>query len=193
MSSPAKAGDPVRRDVEADHDRLGLLDTPRGMTTGMLATAVVLLAISPALAGSWKHEYVSNDGNILTYTENGKTVFYIGCGRGFAIHVKYPGQARKEGEADIAISTSRGRMTFNGDFEDPEEFKGTDFRQTYLGYSRRDDQVFGKRWNATKARVLNMLDSHGPITISAGDGSYRLPAIDAAGGWHKKIDECKFD
>jgi hypothetical protein len=100
--------------------------------------------------------------------------------------------AAQDGEADIAISTSHGRMTFNGDFEDPEIFKGTDFKQTYLGYSRRDDYVFSKKWNATKARVLNMLDSHGPTTISAGDNSYRLPAIDAGGDWHKAIDECKF-
>jgi hypothetical protein len=174
--------------------RLGVLDTPlsRGTTIRVVATLAAIALASPALAGTWKHEYVANDGNILTYTENGKTVFYIGCGRGFAIHVKYPGQAKKEGDADIAISTSRGRMAFNGEFEDPEEFKGTDFRQTYLGYSRRDDEVFGKKWNAKKARVLDILDSHGPITISGGDNSYRLPAIDAGSNWHKAIEECKF-
>jgi hypothetical protein len=39
MSSPAQAGDPVRRDVEVNHDRLGLLDAPpsRAMTTRVLA------------------------------------------------------------------------------------------------------------------------------------------------------------
>jgi hypothetical protein len=132
------------------------------------------------------------DGNVLTYTEDGKILFYIGCGRGFAIHVKYPGQAKQEGDADIAISTSRGCMTFNGAFEDPQVFGGTDFRQAYLGYLHSDPRVFGKAWNAKKARLLNMLDSHGPITISAGENSYRLPAIDAGGDWHKTIDECKF-
>jgi hypothetical protein len=177
-----------------NNKRFGILDTPlsRGMTARVLAALIAIGCIPPALAGTWKHEYVANDGNVLTYTEKGKTVFYIGCGRGFAIHVKYPGQAKKEGDADIAISTSRGRMAFNGGFEDPKEFNGTDFWQTYLGYSRQDDEVFGKKWNAKKARLLDILDSQGPITISGGDTSYQLPAINAGSGWHKAIEECKF-
>jgi hypothetical protein len=52
--------------------------------------------------------------------------------------------------------------------------------------------VFGKKWNAKKARVLDILDSHGPITISGGDTSYQLPAINAGSNWHKAIEECKF-
>ncbi len=151
--------------------------------------ALVWLGLAPASA-AWKHEVVPNNGDELTYRENGKLVFYLGCGRGFALHVKYPGQASKEGEADIAISTSRGRMTFNGEFEDPEVFGGTDFAQTYLGYLHSDPRVFGKKWNATKARLLNMLDSHGPITVSAGTSSYQLPAIDA-GDWHNALETCK--
>jgi len=173
--------------------RRGLLDTPlsRGMTTGVLATVIVLaLALAPAFAGTWKHEVVPNDGDVLTYSADGKTQFYLGCGRGFALHVKYPGEAKQEGEADIAISTSRGKMTFNGDFEDPSVFGGTDFRQSYLGYLHSDPRVFGKKWNAVKARLLNMLDSNGPITISAGGRSYRLPAIEA-GDWHKALDSCR--
>jgi hypothetical protein len=192
-SSPAKAGDPVRRGVGVNHDGRGLLDTPlsRGMTTGVLATVVVLaLALAPAFAGTWKHEVVPNDGDVLTYSADGKIQFYLGCGRGFALHVKYPGEAKQEGEADIAIATSKGRMTFNGDFEDPDVFGGTDFRQSYLGYLHSDPRVFGKKWNAVKARLLNMLDSNGPITISAGGRSYRLPAIEA-GDWHQALDSCK--
>ena len=50
--------------------------------------------------------------------------------------------------------------------------------------------MFGKRWNATKARLLNMLDAKGPITISAGKDSYQLPPIDA-GDWHKGLESCK--
>jgi hypothetical protein len=155
--------------------------------------AAFLAFATPACAGTWKHEYVTNDGNILTYKEDGKTVFYIGCGRGFAIHLKYPGKSGKEDDdADIAISTSRGRMTFNGAFEDAKIFEGTDWGQTYLGYRHDNPRVFGKKWNAAKARLLNILDSHGPITISAGKDSYQLPAIDAAADWHKLIEECKF-
>ena len=156
------------------------------------ALVLALTLTSPALAGTWKHEYVSNDGNVVTYSDDGKTVFYIGCGRGFAIHVKYPATAKPKGDADIAIATARGRMTFNGSFEDPDVFKGTDFGQAYLGDMHSDPRVFGRKWNATKARVLNILDSRGPITISAEGRSYRIPAIDVTSDWHKALDECKF-
>ena len=152
--------------------------------------AMVWIGLAPASAGTWKHQVVPNDGDVLTYSDDGQLKFYLGCGRGFALHVKYPGVARKEGEADIAISTSKGRMTFNGDFEDPGVFGGTDFRQAYLGYLHSDPRVFGEKWNAVKARLLNMLDSKGPITISAGDSRYQLPPIDA-GAWHKGLETCK--
>jgi len=156
---------------------------------GLAAIGGIALT-SAAIAGAWKHEVVPNNGDELTYRENGKLLFYLGCGRGFALHVKYPGEAKREGEADIAISTSRGRMTFNGGFEDPDVFDGTDFWQAYLGYQHSDPQVFGKKWNATKTRLLNMLDSNGPVTVSAGRNSYQLPAIDA-GAWHKGLETCK--
>ena len=112
-----------------------------------------LALATPAGAGDWKHQVVANNGDELSYRDNGKLVFYLGCGRGFALHVKYPGPAKKQGEAAIAISTAKGRMTFNGEFEDPETFEGTDFRQTYLGYLKSDPRVFGKQWNAIKSRL----------------------------------------
>jgi hypothetical protein len=147
----------------------------------------------------WKHQYVSNDGNVLTYSDDGKVIFYMGCGRGFAISVKYPGKAKKQFDAEITIATSKGRMAFKGEFEEPIEVSdpapmnfATTFHQAYLGYMHSDPHVFGKEWNAKKARVLDMLDAHGPITISAGKTSYQLPAIDVASDWHKAIDECKF-
>ena len=69
----------------------------------------------------------------------------------------------------------------------------TTFRQIYLGYLHLDSRVFTKECNAKKARILNMLDTKGPITISAERKSYQLPAIDVASDWHKAIDECKLD
>jgi len=169
-----------------------------------LLVAIIVIALdglaTPASAESgWKHQFVSNDGNVLTYTEDGKVIFYMACGRGFAISVKYPGKTKKEGDAEIAIATSKGRMAFKGDFEEPIEVSdpvpmkfATTFHQAYLGYMHSDPRVFGKEWNEKKARVLDMLDSHGPITISAGRNSYQLPAIDVTSDWHKAIDECKF-
>ena len=57
----------------------------------------------------------------------------------------------------------------------------TTFRQIYLGYLQLDSGIFTKECNAKKARILNMLDSKAPITISAERKSYQLPAIDAQG------------
>jgi hypothetical protein len=174
------------------------------MTRTTLLAAIVVIALhglsSPAsAAGGWKHQYVSNDGNVLTYTEDDKVIFYMGCGRGFAISVRYPGKAKKEGDAEITIATSKGRMAFKGEFEEPIKVSdpapmnfATTFHQAYLGYLHSDPYVFGKQWNAKKAAVLDMLDAHGPITISAGKNSYQLPAIDVTSDWHKAIDECKF-
>lgn len=174
--------------------------TKTRLLAGIVAITSLTLAC-PASAGTWKHEYVSNDGNVLTYVEDGKIVFYMGCGRGFAIAAKYPGTPGKEGDdAKVTISTSKASMTFKGDFEEPIDYvfpeprkSATTWHQVYLGLMHSDPRVFGKAWNAKKARVLDMLDSHGPVTISAGKNSYQLPAIDVESDWHKAIDVCKFD
>jgi hypothetical protein len=164
-----------------------------------VAALIVTLAASPAAAGSWKHEYVANDGNVLTYTDDGKTTFYMGCGRGFAIAVKYPGTAKKDGDAEITITTSKGKQTLKGEFEEPIEVQdpvprnfATTFRQVNLNYPHADSRIFGKEWNAKKARLLDLLDAHSPITISAGKASYQLPAIDVGADWHNLLDVCKF-
>jgi hypothetical protein len=162
---------------------------------GLIAAGWMSLAPASA-AGVWKYEIIPNDGDVLTYAENGKVTFYLGCGRGFALHTRYPGEAKQQGKARITISNAKASMEFNGEFEQPAEPRdpaamnlATEFRQTYLGYAKHDPGVFGKKWNAIKSRLLNLLDSDGPITISAGKNSYRLPPIDA-GGWHKGLETC---
>lgn len=160
--------------------------------------AVACVALTPAsAAGGWKHQVIPNDGDVLTYSEDGKVIFYLGCGRGFALHTKYPGATNKEGKARIAISNGKASMAFDGEFEQPVKVEdpvpmnfATEFRQTYLGYAKHDPAVFGKKWNAIKSRLLNMLDSNRPITISAGKDSYQLPPIDA-GGWRRGIETCR--
>jgi len=62
------------------------------LLAGSIAIGGISLS-SPSAAGSWKHQVDQNDGNILTCSDDGKVTFYIG-GRGFALHVKYPGEAR---------------------------------------------------------------------------------------------------
>jgi len=160
--------------------------------------ALACIALTPAsAAGGWKHQVIPNDGDVLTYSEDGKVTFYLGCGRGFALHAKYPGAASRDGKARITISNGKASMAFDGEFEAPVKVEdpvpmnfATEFRQTYLGYAKHDPAVFGKKWNAIKSRLLNMLDSNGPITISAGKDSYRLPPIDT-GNWHKGLEACR--
>ena len=159
--------------------------------------AIGCIGPSPAsAAGGWKYQVVPNDGHVLTYSGDDKVVFYLGCGRGFALQVKYPGQPKKEGKARIAISSAKARMTFDGEFVPPGNVEvpvpmnyGTEFAQTYLGYDKNDPRVYDKKWLALRARFYALLGSGEPLTISAGKDSYRLPAIDAA-DWRKPFEAC---
>ena len=86
--------------------------------------AIGWLGLAPAAgADGWTYQVIANDGHVLTYSNDGKVTFYLGCGRGFALHVKYPGQAAKEGKARIAISNTKTRMTLEGEFEAPVEVR----------------------------------------------------------------------
>jgi hypothetical protein len=166
----------------------------------MLLTALIVLGcpgLAPAAdAGSWKYQVIPNDGHVLTFTDDGKVTFYLGCGRGFALQLKYPGEARKEGKARITISNGNTKMTFDGEFVPPVTVEvpvpmnfATEFAQTYLGYAKHDPQVYGKKWLALRARLYALLGSGQPLTISAGKDSYQLPPIDAA-NWRQPFERC---
>jgi hypothetical protein len=174
------------------------------MTCTKLATlplmALIVLGwpgLAPAAdAGGWKYQVVPNDGHELTYSEDGKVTFYLGCGRGFALQLKYPGEARKEGKARITISNGNTKMTFDGEFVPPVAVEvpvpmnfATEFAQTYLGYAKNDPRVYGKKWLALRARLYALLGSGQPLTIAAENSRYQLPAIDAA-NWRKPFERC---
>src|ERR1700743_1794726 len=79
-------------------------------------------AASPALAGSWKYELEQPRGKtVLRYVEDGKATFYMACAHAFELHVKYPGPAESEGKASVTIARGRSKMTFEGEFERPDE------------------------------------------------------------------------
>jgi hypothetical protein len=165
------------------------------LPAALIAFACIGLAPASA-AGVWKYQVIPNDGHVLTFSDDGKVTFYLGCGRGFALHVKYPGEARKQGKARITISNAKAKMAFDGEFEQPIEVQdpvpmnfATEFAQTYLGYAKRDPRVYGKKWLATRARLYALLGSGEPLTISGGKDSYQLPPIDAA-GWRKPFEAC---
>ena len=156
----------------------------------------VMASTAPAFAGAWKYQVVPNDGHVLTYTENDKVTFYLGCGRGFALQVKYPGKPTREGKARIAIADTKTKMTFDGAFVPPVEVEvpvpmkfATEFAQTWLGYARNDPAVYGKKWLAQRARLYALLGSGDPLTISAAKNSYVLPPVDAA-DWRQPFERC---
>jgi hypothetical protein len=166
----------------------------------ILLTALIVLgcpSLAPAAdADGWKYQVIPNDGHVLTYTDDGKVTFYLGCGRGFALQLKYPGEAGKEGKARITISNGNTKMTFDGEFVPPVTVEvpvpmnfATEFAQTYLGYAKHDPQVYGKKWLALRARLYALLGSNQPLTIAAGNSRYQLPPIDAP-NWRKPFERC---
>jgi hypothetical protein len=98
----------------------------------------------------------------------------MGCDRGFSLAAKYPGKANKRRRRGNCDPDLQRPQDVQGQFEVPIEVQqpvpmnlATTFRQIYLGYLQPRSRVLTKEWNAKKARILNMLDAKGPITISA--------------------------
>jgi len=178
------------------NDRPGATDTPLSKGVRACALAALLTFATPAAAGTWKYEVDRNDGHELTFNEDGKVTFYLGCGRFFALQVKYPGKAKEEGKARITISAGKATMAFDGEFVPPVKVEvpkpmdfATEFAQTYLGYAKNDPRVYGKRWLALRARLYALLGSGEPLKISAGKDSYQLPPVDAA-NWRTPFERC---
>ena len=161
-------------------------------STRAFLIAVLLVVSAPALGagGSWKLEFDNRELPSVSYAENGKQIFVLGCGRAFGLHAKYPGEAGKTGKAAITIGDGRKTMMLKGEFE---ELSGdddlTNFVQWDLGFSRQDPELFGKRWDRLLSRLLDLIEKASPLTISSKTGSYQLPKIDAA-NWRAAIQRC---
>jgi hypothetical protein len=163
------------------------------MTMRRLATGAALFVVgaltTPALAGSWAYDIDRQDHSSLTYSEDGKVTFFLGCGHAFALHVKYPGAAKKDGDATIVIASGRARMTLKGEFEEPDEDLATTFQQFDLGFRRQDPDLYRKKWERLRDRLLDLIDSGRSLRISAGKDSYTLPPAEAK-GWRKALGKC---
>jgi hypothetical protein len=59
--------------------------------------------------GRRKHQVDQDDGDILTCSDDGKVTFHPGCGRGFALHVRYPGEADIGGKKPFSAPANRYR------------------------------------------------------------------------------------
>jgi hypothetical protein len=165
---------------------------PRSIPTLLTALLLVLCAPALAAAGSWTLEFDSRKLPSLSYLEDGKTAFLLGCGRAFGLHAKYPGTAKRSGKVTVTISNARGRMKLHGEFEEPDAADQTTFVQWDLGFSRQDPRLYGKRWGQIQSRLLDLLEHADPLIISQGPSSYRLPRIDAA-NWRIAIEKCGGD
>ncbi len=161
--------------------------------TAIAAAAAVLAAIagfcsSSASAvdgawkdGVWKFALDEQEQPSLVYVQNGKDVFFIGCGRAFALRVNYPGAADRKGGASVTISNGITSMVFQGEIEKAEagDTGPVQFTQWDLGHRRQDPALYGKAWHGLEDRLLNLLDLKRPLTFSAGDRSYALPPVNA--------------
>jgi hypothetical protein len=156
----------------------------------LLVILLALIACVPALAtdGAWKFERDPRDHPMLTYAEGGKTVFFIGCGRAFGLHAKYPATPQKTGDATITLANSKSKMTLTGEFQEPGMDSVTTFLQWDLGYRRQNPDLYGPAWNRQKTALLDLL-SAGPITLSAEGRSYEIPGASLP-DWRQAFDEC---
>lgn len=162
----------------------------KGLMVAALITGLVTPA-SSALAGSWIYELeMPRESPTLKYVEGDKATFLMGCGHAFALHIKYPGEVGKQGEpASLTISAGKRKMTFKGEFEEPfEDIAGT-FVQWDLGFRRQDPDLYMKKWDALRDRLLDLLDSGARLTISAGKDGYELPPVDAK-NWRRPFEKC---
>jgi hypothetical protein len=158
------------------------------MLARLLGMAAVLsgLGLSEALAadnvwkGAWKFE-MSQDQPWLGYHDpQGKTVFLIGCGTHFEVLAVYPATPKQDGRqrASITIASGKTQMDFAGFVDAGSEQTPPNagmFDQADLGFPDLEQD----KWRALENRVLELLDSGQPLTISAEGNSYELPPVKA--------------
>ena len=157
-----------------------------------IVVALSWLGLSAAMAaggpskdmwrGAWTLEMDRYDRPWLTFFDtNRKTVFRFGCGTHYELDAVYPGEAPKQEhtEATITIGNGKTQMDFAGfTYAGPESFPPNTsmFNQADLGHPELAE---GKR-GALETRVLDLLASGQPLTISAEGKSYVLPPTSAS-------------
>ncbi|TPQ36489.1 hypothetical protein C2U70_12555 [Bradyrhizobium guangdongense] len=166
------------------------------MRTAQLAAAIVVAfvtAIPAAQAGPgrWTYHEESNDGHILAYVEDGKIVFELACGRGFSLLVKHPGQTKTDGKARITLVAGKTKLDLAGEYVPPAENSAANFYQSYLGYGKNDERVYGKKWQELESRLLDVIESKSGFTIAAGEANYQLRGVDID-KWRRPFELCGY-
>jgi hypothetical protein len=154
-----------------------------------LVVALLWLGLSGAMAagvmsndlwkGAWTLDMDRYDRPWLTFQDTRrKTVFRFGCGTHYELDAVYPGEAPKQDhtEAGITIGNGKTKMDFAGfTYSGPESFPPNTsmFNQADLGHP----ELTGDKWGELEERVLDLLGSGQPLTISAEGRSYVLPPV----------------
>jgi hypothetical protein len=166
--------------------------TMRARTIGIVValswlglSAAAMAAGGPSkdmLSGVWTLEMDHYDRPWLTFRDTSrKTVFRFGCGTHYELDAVYPGEAPKQEHtgATITIGNGKTQMDFAGfTYAAPENFPPNTswFNQADLGHPELTDD----KWGALEDRVLDLLGSGQPLTISAEGKSYLLPPTRAS-------------
>ena len=159
------------------------------LTLGIAAVVFGLvfgLGVSKALAagdvwkGAWKFQMSQDQPWLGYYDPKGKTVFLIGCGNHFEVLAVYPATPKQDGRqgTTITIASGKTQMDFAGFVDVGSEHTPPDvkmFDQADLGFPDLEQD----KWRALENRVLELLDSGQPLTISAEGKSYVLPPVKA--------------
>jgi hypothetical protein len=165
--------------------------------TLIAATTAACFPSALAAGGAWTFVIDRQDQPDLVYSENGNTAFSLGCGISFALYANYPGPANRTGDVSITIGNGATSMVLKGSIVTPAVNIALDkdgftvstpkagdavpaqFVQWNLGFNRTEPEEGGKQSQILEDRLLDMLDSKKPLTISAENKSYVLPAVDA--------------
>jgi hypothetical protein len=90
------------------------------------------------------------------------------------------------GRAGITISSGKGKMSFDGEYLPVR--RCDEFPASFVsGYEKQDPVLYSKKCQALESRLLDVIGSSEPITISAGKANYQLQPIDIE---HWRIDLC---
>jgi hypothetical protein len=104
----------------------------------------------------------------------------IGCGTHFEVLAVYPATPKQDGRqsATITIAGGKTQMDFAGFVDAGSELTPPNvkmFDQADLGFPDLEQD----KWRALENRVLELLDSGQPLTISAEGKGYVLPPVKA--------------
>ena len=139
----------------------------------MLTAQSFMLTVSLVLAGcAWMG--LLSPWLLILFT------FLIGCGNHFEVLAVYPATPKQDGRqgTTITIASGKTQMDFAGFVDVGSEHTPPDvkmFDQADLGFPDLEQD----KWRALENRVLELLDSGQPLTISAEGKSYVLPPVKA--------------